>query len=382
MKRLFTNKISNQLKKSIKILWIFLYLGYQTLTLMKKLTSLALSGAFVFLSVLHANSQQTVFMENIGETSVGTSEPTARTYTGFQNYGVRDIQIEAPTGSTTRIKDNSSTSSGYPSASGGNYVNISGNSASYLRINQIYIRGATNIKLAFGVRKARTMEDGSSLIVNVTVDGNTVTFSPILPSGSGTTGWYYFQSTITIPTGSAMNIEFLNSSVNPNSGSFGIDDIVLISDTPLPINFGEIQAVQQHGEMNIGWTTFKETNNDYFEVQLSRNGVRFETIKTVQSKNGNSEMPQHYDTTISMSGTTILLGIPFLVILLFFSWRRKSWPSFLLAVMVISSVGTASCTKGEAGLQETENSQLFIRIKQVDKDGSQTYSKVVKVINR
>ncbi|SOD11632.1 T9SS type A sorting domain-containing protein [Pedobacter xixiisoli] len=62
----------------------------------------------------------------------------------------------------------------------------------------------------------------------------------------------------------------------------------------LPIKLENFDATANGNVTNIKWTTLTETNNDYFTVGRSTDGVNFITIKTVKGA-GNSEEVRNYN---------------------------------------------------------------------------------------
>ena len=64
---------------------------------------------------------------------------------------------------------------------------------------------------------------------------------------------------------------------------------------PLPITLISWDAKLKDGVTQITWVTASEVNNDHFTVERTADGVRFETVATVNGA-GNSNQPLHYST--------------------------------------------------------------------------------------
>jgi hypothetical protein len=62
---------------------------------------------------------------------------------------------------------------------------------------------------------------------------------------------------------------------------------------PLPVKFKNFTAQAQDHQTHLNWSTSSEINNDYFEVQFSKDGRFFSTIGEVKGQ-GNSIMEQSY----------------------------------------------------------------------------------------
>lgn len=147
----------------------------------------------------------------------------------------------------------------------------------------------------------------------------------------------------------------------------------------LPVTFGSVSASVKYKQLNVSWTTEKETANDHFEIEASTDGQQFTKIATVASKatNGNSDAALNYEWTSNSSlpiTAFSLIGLAFLP----FSnlGRRKAW-IMALAILSVTAFTIAGCSK--SGDAISDHSSYFIRIAQVDKDGTKTYSKVVRV---
>jgi len=151
----------------------------------------------------------------------------------------------------------------------------------------------------------------------------------------------------------------------------------------LPVTFGTVSASVSAGVCIVSWQTLAETGNDHFEVQASEDGKTFTTVYTVASKapNGNSDSPIDYSLSFSLAAITALSGLGLLALLaLTVPRKRNKWVSFT-ALLAMGIVVWSSCTK--TGIAANEGvGKIYVRIAQVDKDGTKSYSKVVLVNNR
>ncbi len=65
------------------------------------------------------------------------------------------------------------------------------------------------------------------------------------------------------------------------------------ADNPLPVEFGEITAEWQDGNVNLKWITFTETNNSHFIVERSTDAKEFEDAGTVQGNGTTAEISEY-----------------------------------------------------------------------------------------
>lgn len=150
----------------------------------------------------------------------------------------------------------------------------------------------------------------------------------------------------------------------------------------LPVTFGSITASFSGDKLNISWQTLSETNNDHFEVQASGDGKNFTTVYTVASKapNGNSDSPINYSLSFSLAAITALSGLGLLSLLaLAMPGKRNKWMGFA-ASLAIGIVVWSGCTKADTALSAGLE-KIYVRIAQVDTDGTKSYSKILVVNN-
>lgn len=159
----------------------------------------------------------------------------------------------------------------------------------------------------------------------------------------------------------------------------GATPLSVTGNVALWVTFGSIDAYVKENNLHVNWTTEKEVNNDHFEIEASTDGEQFVTIGNVQSKaeSGNSDITLSYEW-IGKAGMSLsmLPYLAFILILLLLVHRKKT---VLIATVAISFIAFSqiSCKKDKDSITNAEN--YFIRIAQIDKDGTTTYSKVVRV---
>lgn len=151
----------------------------------------------------------------------------------------------------------------------------------------------------------------------------------------------------------------------------------------LPVTFGAITALFKDDQLLINWTTLSEVNNAYFEVEASTDGKNFVSLGKVQSlaKDGSSDHSLQYNFSKTTSHTALLAGVSALLLAIgsMATGRRKVGALMLLTFMLLGGVFMSS-SKQDKVVLPSEAQDLYIRIKQVDKDGRYQYSKVVKVV--
>lgn len=173
-----------------------------------------------------------------------------------------------------------------------------------------------------------------------------------------------------------------NSTTNMWEISFDVDGFsgffVKTGSAILPVNFGAINASIKNNLLSVNWQTLGEKSNDYFLIEGSADGKHFTEIGKVQThaKNGDSDEPIHYRFEINTGTVTAasLAGLGLLGLLLPFGRRYRK---LLLLGIAVCAVHFLACNKQQDDIGFDNDQQLYIRIAQVDKDGTKTYSKVI-----
>ncbi|GAB3007332.1 hypothetical protein GCM10027051_03960 [Niabella terrae] len=154
----------------------------------------------------------------------------------------------------------------------------------------------------------------------------------------------------------------------------------VVGDVALWVHFGEISAIFRDQQLRVSWESLKEQNNDHFEIEGSKDGVTFTSLATVASKatDGNSDTPLNYEW-VSGKATGYLFAASMLIGLAAFCGPRRRRKLLLPMALILVFVGIGVGCKKNSGEIEAQG-DYYIRIAQFDKDGTTTYSKVIKVV--
>lgn len=220
-------------------------------------------------------------------------------------------------------------------------------------------------------------EDGTTEVATATTNAGGYYLFGDIPKGN-----YIIR--ITIPGGQ----EIGTASDNNND----TDIAVAVNEEPitntyfslnqaLPVDFGPVSARISGTQLLVNWSTLSETGNSHFEIEVSKDGKEFVSIGRVNSKakDGDSDVSINYEFTAEANNMG-LLGLSVLSIALmalFISRKNKALP--VAAIIIGISLFGASCSKNDRD-SINDGSDVFVRIKQVDKDGTYKYSRVIKAI--
>ncbi|GAB3428775.1 hypothetical protein [Niabella aquatica] len=159
----------------------------------------------------------------------------------------------------------------------------------------------------------------------------------------------------------------------------------------LPVRFGKIEAKIQNGKLRVNWQTMEESNNDHFIVEASKDGVHFYPGETVATKavDGNSDTALYYSIEKDIYGLQLgnpVIAVVIVVFGMLFSilMRSKKSRSILwyIPVLFLSVLFFTQCSRAYNDVDVDGNGKLFVRIMQVDKDGTKHYSKVIRVVQQ
>ena len=99
--------------------------------------------------------------------------------------------------------------------------------------------------------------------------------------------------TINIPNGTGTVRIILSVKQNGGSDDAQFDNFQ-IQGSPLPITLASFNGDLDNNQVSLTWTTATETNNDYFNLERSKDGQRFEVIGKIAGA-GNSTTTQKYE---------------------------------------------------------------------------------------
>lgn len=154
-----------------------------------------------------------------------------------------------------------------------------------------------------------------------------------------------------------------------------------VPDPSMPVHFGNISARYSNNTLTVNWETISEINNDHFDIEVSTDGKYFIKAGTVASKAeliNNTTLNYTYsiDSSALPAG---LLSLSILGCIGFAGFKRRSAKLLAVATIVMAGSGLYACNKSDA-INTADSKAIYVRIAQVDIDGTTTYSKVIKAI--
>ncbi len=135
----------------------------------------------------------------------------------------------------------------------------------------------------------------------------------------------------------------------------------------------DFTATVSNGQLLVSWITNTESNNSHFDIEVSTDGKVFKKAGTVISKapDGNSTSQLKYTFSISLD-KALLLGFGGLLPLLFLpAFKDKSRKYIIGATIILTGlfIFNSGCKKMDLS-QDDAGKKVFVRIVQVDKDGT------------
>lgn len=198
------------------------------------------------------------------------------------------------------------------------------------------------------------------------------------PNATGTTINLSSFQNITVP----ITLRLYAYGASDPFGTFGIEQFEFRGNTPLPVQFGKIEAVLNKNILSVEWETETETDNSLFTIQVSKDGNQFMPVRKVNSKapHGTSHSKLSYHEQLEINKHSFSMMVAPFIIMLFgvFSLKARIFQGISFALLIAIFVLLA-CSKSNPQVAESET-KLFVRITQTDIDGKMTYSKIVKAI--
>ena len=149
-----------------------------------------------------------------------------------------------------------------------------------------------------------TIQTGGGAFTGTSVNGVAWTQTGSLHISTGN-GIYFIDQT----TANSSNSTVQATQVLSFSGLTDLASSEFPSQSTLPVTFGEVAVKKAGANAEISWSTLSEFNNSHFIVERSTDAVSFKTVGTVAAK-GNSSFTQNYSfTDLAVSGTVIYYRI-------------------------------------------------------------------------
>lgn len=160
------------------------------------------------------------------------------------------------------------------------------------------------------------------------------------------------------------------------------EDFAVTIDKALPVVFSNLDAVISNNLLKVSWVTETERNNDHFEIEGSVDGVHFTKIGEMKTlaDGGMSGIPISYSFEVNVANANVLFGILLVSCFLFPSLIRSRKAIRIVALSALCAVFfIAACKKNNDTHDFAVSGKWQLRIAQVDKDGTKSYSKTITV---
>ncbi len=232
------------------------------------------------------------FTENMGSVTIATSRAisTHNSQNSWQNSTTLTFS-----GTADLRTSSASATADYTTASGEVNVYLASGTTNDFIISGINTSTITSPALSFGIRKDNNIGSEAGVVVEYSTDGNT--YTPLsytaLPTGSGTTGWYY-RIISGLPSSTTLSLKFRATNTIAGTNAYRIDDVAVSSLSVLPASLTSFTAKANAQNIDLAWTTASEQNNSHFDILRSTDGKTFSKIDEVKG-NGSTAVAQNYN---------------------------------------------------------------------------------------
>lgn len=246
----------------------------------------------------------------------GTSSPTAVTPAN-SSLTVSTVSQNNNNG-TTAMLNGSSASSGYTGASGGNNAGTaarvgalnlaSGNGSAYFEVTFSSTGSVIINNISFGSRSTGTGPQAYS--IRTSKDSYAADIATGDMSGAGTTWALYNNAISNVAVNGAVTLRIYGygGTGNPssNTANWRIDDLdiqVTASPTVLPITLSTFSAARTEKNILLNWATASEKNASHFEIERSADASQFTTVGRVNARNNITGASYSYTDISAAAGT-------------------------------------------------------------------------------
>jgi hypothetical protein len=87
--------------------------------------------------------------------------------------------------------------------------------------------------------------------------------------------------------------QYIPMYVDPNPGNNIPTGTVSVLNVPLPVTFETFEATAKSCSIALSWATVNEQSNDYFSLERSIDGVKFESVAKVKSQGSGAERREY-----------------------------------------------------------------------------------------
>lgn len=215
---------------------------------------------------------------------------------------------------TTSLLSTTSASSTYAGASGGNNAGaaarvgaLNTGTSAYFEVTFTPTGGVAINNISFGSRSTGT--GPQAYTIRTSKDGFVADVATGALSNAGT--WTLYNSAISnVTVNSAVTIRIYghsgSGSPGTNTANWRIDDLdiqVTASSVPLPVTLTDFTAVRKGNSIQLDWATATEKNASHFEIERSLDGRQYTTVGRVNARN--LETGASYNYTDNNAGTAI-----------------------------------------------------------------------------
>ncbi len=198
------------------------------------------------------------------------------------------IRNESATGNYRNIYDATTYSARFSSAANGNSIYV------YIPVNFITNKVYT---ITFYTKRVCSVEVNTNELPNQT----TLLSNQILSNSncnSNWNNWYQWSFTVQSTYTGAGYFQIWTKTIYGGPTSAYLDDLTLVESPPvgLPIELLYFEASENERYNHLTWSTASETNNDYFNIEKTQDGVVFYNIATMNGAgNSNTQLNYEYD---------------------------------------------------------------------------------------
>ncbi len=149
-----------------------------------------------------------------------------------------------------------------------------------------------------------TVQTGGGIFTGTSVNGVAWTQTGSLHISTGNGIYFIDQTTV-----NSLNLTVQATQVLAITGLTDLASSEFPAQSTLPVSFGDVAVKKAGANAEVSWTTLSEFNNSHFIVERSTDAVSFTAVGTVAGK-GNSSFTQNYSfTDLAVSGTVIYYRI-------------------------------------------------------------------------
>jgi hypothetical protein len=167
------------------------------------------------------------------------------------------------------------------------------NDSCWIQTSALKLTETGKVPILFKLNLSGNLECDDNAYIQYSIDGEAF-YNDTVINGCDYTSVFDYNDTLNLSSGQTIQIRIICETNNSNENwQIKDGDITVYGAEILPIELLYFNAVCNNDVAEINWSTASEINNDYFNIEKSKDGIYFEVMATINGA-GTSNIQHDY----------------------------------------------------------------------------------------